>query len=446
MSLYDPTAGFTGDPDPARLAWGQAAIADARRAAGGASLDIFPAADFVFVDPLAGDPQLAEGLEDIATVTRDSKAWSMAWSGVNGEPAGALVEHAVDAAAWSPRGLTVSPVVENLIPNPRAEGSALPATPTGWGLNGGGATITPSGRGQTDGWPWIEVTIDGDVSGGYVVFHPAPFTVTVGDPITATLGVARVSGSGPDPTLGIIKAGGALEGAAEAVTPTPGHSRWGLTRIATTTSAEMLLFLATGAYDNMVLRLYTPTLTLTDWIADPVLPPAGTPGATVRAQDVVSAPTDGWFREDTGTLIVEFIQPAHDAGGTYQGIVQIGPAVSRGRGLNVVLATGRVWGWVRDDTDAYELPAGVAGTPGQRMLAAISWGAGGQRTAANGVVSALYGAAAAPAAASFLTPYGAAGGVAADERSGAPVQRIRYFPREMDEAELIQQTTAHWDI
>lgn len=445
MSIYDPNAGFTGTPDPARLAWGQAAIADARRAAGGASLDIFPEADFAFVDPLTGEPQLAEALEYIATVIRASKAWSMGWSGVNGEPGGALVEHASGKAAWSPYGLRVAPSAENLIANPRAEGSALPAVPTGWSLGAPGGTITPVGRGVVDGWPYLDVELNGTLTAPGWVIPALLLSPVIGDTYTFSVGFARISGTASaPPELGITKAASTFEGSAVGLPFIDSiHRRASVTRTMTAGADRAyptLRWPSGTVFSNYRLRVFAPVQTKTDHLTSPVLPPVGTPGASVKAIEAASVATSlGWYRHDAGTLVVEYTRPLMSS---TRGIVGLPDPANQFYGRSIRMTGGSN---VRAEADQLTGPV-ISGetTPigSGRHITAMRWAGTAHRAATDGVLGTGWTAPTIAEPSNLLL--GAGGRGSGTAPSGTPIHRVRFFPRALSDAELEAITTPHW--
>lgn len=448
MSIFDPNAGFTGTPDPLRFAWGQQAIADARRAAQGASLDLWPDADFLFIDPLTGglltgDPQLPQAIEDVATVTRASKSWTAGWSGVNGDPAGSLIEHALGKATWSPYGLKVESGAENLITNPRGEGPALPSVPSAWDIGGAGGSISVTGRGIDDGWPHIDVTFDGTLS-GYVT--PGYISALAGETITGTFGVALISGSCPaSPVNFQLFADGATVGPASVVSIKPDHRRFSATHTlaANATSVSFVGFVQAGVYANAVLRFYTPTLTKTDYPPNPVLPPVGVTGAALRTDESVSVPVSlGWYRHDEGTLIVEYTRPMRPGG---FGIVAFPEPANEAFGRAIRNATNSTV--VRSDVGTL---AGVV-TSGEevaiaagRHLTALRWAGTVHRSATDGTLGTGFTHGAAVVAPQKLVL--GAGGLnqGTVTASSTLIHRVRFFPRALTDAEMIEITTPYW--
>ena len=444
MSTFNPSAGFTGTPDPLRWADSQALIAAARQAAGGASLDVWPEADFVFVDPLVGDPKLAEGPSDIATISRASKSWSMGWDGVNGNPAGALIEHPSGAASWSPYGLRVAPAAENLIANPRAEGAALPAVPTGWSIQGGaGATITPTGRGVADGWPYVDVTINGTItSNGLIPLVDTAVTALAGNIFTAHVGLALVSGTAPTPNLRLGKDGGS-EGANLETTPDGRHRRWAMTRTMTGTPlyARPILYFPPGTYTNAVFRIFTPVLTKTSYVTPPVLPPAGTPGASVKAAETFQIPTSlGWYRHDEGTLIVDFFRAALPGAA---GLLSLPEASYWGRQMLYNASVNLVMQAAIQSGGAAS--GGVIPIAAGRHQAGLRWSGRAHRGAVDGALTPVFTTTADVAAVPTFLSLGAFG-TSTLEPSRTPIRRVRFFPRALTDAEMIAATLPYWSV
>src|SRR5690606_31164688 len=91
------------------------------------------------------------------------------------------------------------------------------------------------------------------------------------------------------------------------------HRRWWISHTLTgsVTHTWPAIVFASGTYSNAVFRVFAPAM-MKGSTQQPlilVLPPVGTPGASLKGAENLSIPADGWYLHSAGTLLVEFIQP-----------------------------------------------------------------------------------------------------------------------------------------
>lgn len=442
MAIFNPGSGFGTDPDPSNWSTAQAALAAMREAAGGASLMLWPEAGQIgaYVAPLNGDPVIYEKLTELATdFARASKAWHQNWDFVHGSRPGSLVEFANNQPVIGPGGLLVSFSVENLLPNPRGEGS-VGAVPTNWLASGGtGGTMTVIGRGTQDGWPYVDFQLDGTISPvGYIFMHPNAISAAAGDVTTAAVGLAHLSGTiGGQVDLRIYVNGPSLQKTVNLPLDRH-HRRWWTSHTLTgsVTHAWPAITFAPGTYSNAVFRVFAPAM-MKGSTQQPlilVLPPVGTPGASLKAAEFLNIPADGWYLHSAGTLLVEFIQPPIFLDSSFVMAGLTNADNTQYRAIRLSSSTGRISGAVFDGSSAAQNLNSAALGPGSRGLVALTWSGDGARGAVNGEVTAAFGAGKTPAAATRLV-LGA---------SQARIMRLRYFPYAVDADGLAEITTPYW--
>lgn len=451
MPSFKPGSGFTGTPEVSNWADEQNALKSFRDAAGGASLMLWPEGGQmgVFLDPPNGDGMVYEKLADYATVTRASKAWHPNWNFVSGAVVGQLIEYANNVPVLGPGGLLVSNQVENLIPNPRGEGAAAPAIPTGWTVTpGAGGTFTILGRGGQNGWPYVDIQVNGTTTEtSYIYFHTE--TAVAGEVFCASVGLALLSGSTSGQLMWRIDAPTSVSPLT--VIPDRVHRRFWVSGTLPSGSnrARPVLALPPASYANAVYRIYTPQLTKTAFPTPPVLPPAGTPGATVKQIDSVQIPASGWVRGDEGTIVIEYLQPPRRELTAPPGpaLFRLGDAAvqNQGRGIEIYSTTGQLRHWGRQPTLIRQNVSATIPAVGSRNLVAISWSGTAQRAALNGAVTATM-TTEAISTASHLLFFGAGEGGANYNTALLPsaIMRLRFFPRVMLDAELAAMTTPYW--
>lgn len=435
MPFLDPDGGFSSAPDPGVWASHRAATAALREAAGGASLMLWPEAGQMgaFVGPIDGDTLIYEKLQDIATTTRASKAWHPNWDFVSGSEVGPLVEFPNNAPVIGPGGLLVSTSVENVLTNPRGEGAGT-AMPSGWAQ--GGSNITKVGSGVQDGWPYFDIKVHGNLVATEYIFTNGP--VVGGGPVTASLGFSLISGSttAANAQLYIDSNVGA-----PSIIPLPfdtRHRRWWLTRTLPPEAliGQLLINFLAGTYNNAVFRIFAPQLTKSGMPLAPVLPPAGSPGASVKAADLCELPVGGWYRHDEGTIVTEFIRQKMAGGVMFIGH----PNLYNGRSVLEIPDHVLLYASKAGETPA--LIHSVAVAPGERVIAALSWSSRQHRGAVNAFASAtttLTFDVPAPAIASL-----GYGGAWTDAKETRLIERARFFPRFMSTDELVAITTPYW--
>lgn len=451
MTSFNPDAGFGGDPTVSRWAQGQAAIADMRRAADGASLMLWPEAGQLgcFVDPPSGSPAIYERLVDYpsAIVTRASAAWSDGWDRVNGSRPGPLIAHASNEPQLSPQGgLVMARSVENRIRNPRGEGAAAPALPTYWMADGTtGVTVELAGRGVSNGWPSVDISIDGEAAEAGALHFEGYSTVSAAEAETwtITVGAQLIAGSiSQAMNLRVAQLPGGALAANQSATLDAYPRRWFAGGALSSGASHVFAYLnwpPGTVFDDAVIRITAPQLTQTLRPAMTVLPPAEAPGAATRASDSFQIPCDDWYRHGEGTMIVEFLRAAQRTG---HGLWAFPDNSFWGRGLRytdsgaLVFEAG-TYPSAGAESDSIAIAAG-------RHIAALRWSGRNHRGAVDGALSSAF------VSSSDISPptvlaVGAGGGVfGASLPSETPILRLRYVPRALSDAELAAVTDPYW--
>lgn len=452
MPIFNPGSGFTGTPEISNWAAAQSAISAMREAAGGASLLIWPEAGQMgcFIDPLNGDGVVYEKLADIAAVSRASKALHPNWDFVSGSIVGPLVEFANNVPTMGPGGLLVSGQVENLVTNPRFEGAALPAVPTGFSVGTANGTLSIIARGTQNGWPYIDVRIHGDTLTARPWIGTNSVSVGATDEyLTTSWGIQHRSGPSAIPALRNWYSNLNSEGT---VAADHRHRRFVRTTQAPAgaSTVSTAIWFNTGIYDNTVYRLFLPTMNKTARPVQPVIPNAGSTGATVKQQDIITLPDNGWYRHAAGTLVVEFIQPPrrpdNPNGNNGIGLIRLeNETAGEHRGLQFLDSTGQLQGFARQTGAGSVSNVGTPLAAGGRGLAALTWSGSTMQAALNAVTNATFGSSqVVPTATKLRLGQGALGNASPLIQAQAPIMQVRYFPRTMTAAELVAITTPYW--
>ncbi|MFN6953922.1 MAG: hypothetical protein ACK4PG_03900 [Acetobacteraceae bacterium] len=199
---------------------------------------------------------------------------------------------------------------------------------------------------------------------------------------------------------------------------------------AATNNARLQLSFTPGANTpfDVTFRIGLPQVEPGAAVTSPILPPAGTPGASTRAAgSLLFAPNGGL--PAAGTLLLD-------------GLIPVAPGVERrliavetsGGASGVALACNAAG----TSLSAVPFPSGSAVTggatsPGARLRAALAWDAGGIAVSVNG------GAAAAGAAPPAGLAQVSQGGASAAE--ALEIRRLELFPQRLSDAALAALTT-----
>jgi len=261
----------------------------------------------------------------------------------------------------------------NDVSNPRAEGLVAGnigsggAVPTGYtwtGLGTATSTLTMVGVGTDLGLPYFDFRFEQPAGGDPTRFRFAnSIAVTAGDSVTVSVFARLIAGSlsGND-QFGFVITYDTADVSITAFAPATGSlGRFSTTVTvpagATTISAGLYLRAAAGVAADVTVRIAAPQLERGSLFAStPILPPAGTPGASTRGHDNVSASLTSLTIGDngvctvllTGTLlngaanIVRNIVQIDNGGLTNRYLLQVAQNVTQVRVQSVVsgLATG----------------------------------------------------------------------------------------------------------
>lgn len=390
-------------------------------------------------------------------------------------PAGAQVyisgmqtEYGTIATAYQPstggvvttaaRGLLVEEARTNSIRNPRAEGASAPSTPpTQWGNIDGlsvavnGLNTTVVGTGSENGIPYIDLRIAGTpsaTSGSFIRFEGSTQIVAVNAQTwTSSFYTRVVAGDLSNIVfgsyLGPRDAGGAsLPNSQVALSPVPTAATLGTQRKTHTftlndaTTAFVLSAIyftyTNGLAVDVTLRIGAPQLELGGFVTSPILPAAASPGATTRARDAAQITIDTWYNALASTMAVQFAR-TNTATGTNQPVF----AVTDGAVTNFInYYNCNVANQFEHATYHGNTMPAVATTADTKMAAGWSQ-AGPWSQAQNGSVT----ASGSVAGWAFTPTLVKVGGDRAATSGNLYVKRLRCWPRQLSNAELIQVTT-----
>jgi len=245
---------------------------------------------------------------------------------------GALQEAAANAPRFNYdpvtlafKGLLVEEPRTNSIPNPRAEGASAgaPGTiATGWGAYfSGGLSLQCTGVGTEYGMRYTDLRFYGTstaTSENTIYFNNAVAIAAAQNQIwTGSVYARQSAGTTNNMAVNLrlfeLNSVGAYLGeSGVAMTPTLGtFQRYVATRtLSNATAAQVSVQISVfasgiGVAVDFTIRVYHPQLEQGAFATSPILPPAGTPGASSRAADDVNCPTGGWFNPSEGTIIAE---------------------------------------------------------------------------------------------------------------------------------------------
>jgi hypothetical protein len=246
----------------------------------------------------------------------------------------AIVEYAsADTPRWTgaSRRLLIETQRTNSIRNPRCEGATTGAVgsggalPTGWSSFSfpSGITITIVGTGTESGISYVDVRISGTPGAsatGRIQFEaPANITASTSQAWAATsyVGLAPTSPAATNATLqaGWIEYTSAIvfvQNSFSTITPTTAAlkgQRW--VRQASTAAAStarigpaLSVVLTSGAAVDFTLRIGGPQCEQGTTASSLILPPVGSPAASTRGQDFVTANFASLFPSGAGTLLM----------------------------------------------------------------------------------------------------------------------------------------------
>ena len=262
------------------------------------------------IDTDGTDMARTSTLSDLVDVTRESKKTDAGgWDFTNGSTVGALTEYDNNIGAVHPTaGLLVEESSTNEISNPRFEG-ATPGVvgsggvvPTDYISAPGSATLEVIGTGTENGWPYLELEYTAAGAAFPQLYGSAP-TASAGQTWTSSWGVKVISSTGGflghnfkirEYNGGTITNDTLSSGYQEEPSV---HSRGVFTATLTdgaTTSARGGLLFGFNAAGSVRVRIYAPQLEQKEFPTSPIFPPASTPGASTRDNDLISLATSAW--------------------------------------------------------------------------------------------------------------------------------------------------------
>lgn len=257
--------------------------------------------------------------------------------------AGNLVEVGNNVPRLSSAGLLLEGQRTNGGNNPRGEGGVVGTStqPTNWSVfAAGGLTTTFAARGVENGRNYVDRRISGTTTGTFYVsvFHNPAFAVTAGQPTTGSVWVSVVGGSLANIGTLIQQVRWSSGSITEAtLTPTATPARFIATGIAPADATSAFhafgLSFANGVAIDVTLRFSWPQAESgASFASSPILPPVGTPGASTRLADNVTATGAQFvalFPNGVGTVLVRATLPVlSPTGSTNQVLLSIGPDVA----------------------------------------------------------------------------------------------------------------------
>jgi hypothetical protein len=218
----------------------------------------------------------------------------------------------------SGRGLLFEPTRTNHVTNPRFEG-ATPGilgsggvSPTNMALaNLAGITLTVLGTGREAGMDYFDFRMNGTATSSVepFVFTSPSVASSTGQVWTASVGVRLLAGS----TANISTRLSVYEfGATSGNSITTFIANSGIQRVShvrtfvnagNTTGNMRFHFILSGAVD-ITFRLYWPQFEVGEYATTPILPPVGSPAASVRGGETYSSPLSALGIADNGACTV----------------------------------------------------------------------------------------------------------------------------------------------
>ncbi len=234
---------------------------------------------------------------------RTTAGWHFDATGTLVQAAADVTRFDHDPATLACRGLLLEEPRTNSIRNPRAEGAAVgaPGTmPTNWTVTAtNGLAASVAGTGTEAGIPYVDVRWQGTTTPvvaqwGVQFESSTQIAASSGQIWTGAVFARRVAGTlaGCSVTVWDCNAGGDLVQGTD-IFYSPGNAglatqRFPVTR--TLSAASFVTLIIAGSFTSgqvvdFTLRIAAPQLELGNCASSPILPPAGTPGATTRAAD-----------------------------------------------------------------------------------------------------------------------------------------------------------------
>lgn len=364
-------------------------------------------------------------------------------------------------------GLLIEEQRVNSIRNPRAEGAAAgtPGTmPTDWGLSTpAGITTTIVGSGYEQGVPYVDITFSGSDASGLttVLFENAAIIAASNAQTWATSLYYRIVGGSltnivsfqlgawqmnSTPTFLATILAGAISNPSAAALPSQRVSGTYTTNQATIASLRPVLIInfSTTLSINLTLRIGLPQTEVGAFTTSPILPAIASPAATTRGNDICTAPITPWYKSGSvGSFAADFNIPQLSPAGRSWGISSISDGTLANE-IRMRIAGGGATAVIADILNASaaqgggQISSGNAWTVGSGNKAAMSWGASSYAASLNGgTVFSGSGAISVPALTTLEL------GLWGDQTNSLSgwLKRLRYWPRQLSNAELIAVST-----
>ena len=353
------------------------------------------------------------------------------------------------------KGLLVEEQRVNNVRNPRAEGVVAGVAgsggtgPTFWGNYAfGGCTTTWVGNGYENGVPYVDLSVVGTptASGQYAIAMDSTVTTAASTAWTASWYCRLLSGnltnisnlrmqnnfspSGTFITVNAAPTTASLSAQRNTATATSGVSD-------TTVQPNLVFSYTVNLPISFTIRIGAPQLELGAFATSPILPPVGTPGATLRSADQVTMPFS--LKKPAISFVVQANFPVNN-NPTYAGLLHIddGSVSSRFEMYNQASANNTLMLSTLANTNSVQPILGTM-TPGVNFKAGGSFTPGSQITAFNGVAGATTNTVNLPS--TQLTTLRVGQSSIGGGYSGGWIKNVKVWKRALSVQELLQQTT-----
>ncbi len=226
-------------------------------------------------------------------------------------------------------GLLIEGQRTNLFTNPRCEGAVagIPGTaPTNWVATSSGALVTREIHGVVldNGLEMLDVSYTLTAGAADVLIRHVDQTAVISQPVTGTFFARLVSGT-PPPSQVLWQDGGtAVVGPTFTIDGTLRPYTLSTTSSAGATFARWTMrFQPGGAAFTWRMLVSVQQFEVAAFASTPILPPVGTPGASTRGSDIVTAPLASLGVSSQGTFLGTFMLPQAAPASANQFLIQI---------------------------------------------------------------------------------------------------------------------------
>jgi len=300
--------------------------------------------------------------------------------------------------AGTARRLLVEGGRTNALANPRGEGAGTAGWPTGWGSSqANGLTVQLQGVSQVGGVSVLRVRESGTAtsSAGVRVFVTgSTIAAAPGSSWTSSLFFRLVAAPSPPLSWGLQilarnSAGASVPGGGTTVfAPTAELVRYAQTAPLGDAATAFVrsgwrMGLTNGRAYDFTYEVGWPQLELAPFASSPILPPAGSPGASTRAADLATLPLTAG-QAGRGTLVGTFLLPQPVPAGRDHGLLLLHDGTA-GNQVSLRALPGGAIGLLRTAAGTASA-SGTAGTiaAGTPFRAALAWDGTGLAACVNG--------------------------------------------------------------